>query len=269
MPTEADTLLAETKKTLIQPNQPVVTASDMIRTLSLSLVLLSLIAITLSSGCTPLQNRKRTDFTGFTDGAIPAADQQWLSASQQSQLTERISQEAGTIHGQNRREKVYRVMSHVWEQFKFDRWDNERMFTRSADDLFRERTLGGCADYALVLVTFFRALEIPARMVVTANVNWIKAYQANPLSMPEGHVFVEAFLEERWALVDPTFRLLYSDHNPAQTSYPGEQLYCLRGPDYWEMGLHKVTHLQRTMAECASRYRPEGYSPPATPAESL
>lgn len=242
----------------------------MIRPLTLSLAILALTAITLSSGCAPLGNRTRTDFTGFQDGAIPTADQQWLAASQQSRLTDRIHQEAGTIHGRNRRERVYRVISHVWEKFRFDRWANERMFTRSADDLFRERTLGGCADYALVMVTLFRALEIPARMVVTANVNWIKAYQLNPLSMPEGHVFVEAFLEERWALVDPTFRLLYSDaYDPDQTALPGEQLYCQRGVDYWEMGLHQVTQLQMTMAECATRHQPEGYTPPAIAAEPL
>lgn len=237
---------------------------------SLIPLILSVAVLFLPTGCAPLQNRTQIDFAAFTDQEIPSADRPWLSPSPQALPTERITDEASTIHGRNRRERVYQVMDHVWGgAFKFDRWDNERMFARSADDLFRDRTLGGCADYALVLVAFFRALQIPARMVVTANVNWIAAYHNNPLSMPEGHVFVEAYLEDHWSLVDPTFRRLYNKYDQAETSLPGDQLYCQRGTDYWQMGIHKVTQLQQTMEECAARYQPSDYNAPSLLAEPL
>ncbi|NTV13483.1 MAG: transglutaminase domain-containing protein [Desulfobulbaceae bacterium] len=229
------------------------------RLLTSALPWLLFLLLLAAQGCAA---RHPIDFTAFTDAEIPAAVQMWLAPGPQSLVSERIAREAGTIHGRNRRELVYLGLERVWTQFTFDRWQNEKMFVRSADDLFRERTLGGCADYALALVSLFRALQVPARLLVSAGVNWVAAYRDNPLSMPEGHVLVEVYLEDHWALVDPTYRLLYDQYDQRAAYLPRELLYCQRGVDYWAMGLNNVPRLQALLADCSERYQPTAYAPP-------
>lgn len=239
------------------------------RYLSRLLLPLTLALLLLTSGCALLGNRPQVDFSRFTDSELPEAATPWLAPSPQTQVTERISREVAAIHGRNRRERLYLVMDHVWNTFTFNSWDNQRMFTRSADDLVRERTLGGCADYALVLATFFRAQRIPTRLVMTTSVEWLTAYRNNPLSMPDGHVLVEVYLEDHWALLDPTFRLLYDQYQPGQESYPGGQMYCRDGADYWTMAIRDVSQVQETMIACANLSQPAAYRAPDEPGTPL
>jgi transglutaminase-like putative cysteine protease len=68
---------------------------------------------------------------------------------------------------------------------------NER--TTAADTF--EQKQGICRDFAHVLISFARALDIPARMV--------SAY-AWRLDPPDFHAVVEVYLDGGWYLVDPT-----------------------------------------------------------------
>lgn len=63
-------------------------------------------------------------------------------------------------------------------------------------------------------IALFRALSIPSRMVVTCNVDWIELFKRDDLSLSEGHSFIEVFLEDRWHLVDSTYRVLFSGYDP-------------------------------------------------------
>ncbi|WP_084418028.1 transglutaminase-like domain-containing protein [Henriciella litoralis] len=64
----------------------------------------------------------------------------------------------------------------------------------TAEDTFHARK-GVCRDYAHVLITFARAVGIPARMV--------SAYAPN-IQPPDFHAVVEVWLDDGWHLVDPT-----------------------------------------------------------------
>jgi transglutaminase-like putative cysteine protease len=66
--------------------------------------------------------------------------------------------------------------------------------TTTAHDTFQERK-GICRDFAHVMISFARAMDIPARMV--------SAY-ALDLDPPDFHAVVEVYLEGGWYLVDPT-----------------------------------------------------------------
>ena len=64
----------------------------------------------------------------------------------------------------------------------------------TAHDTFQERK-GICRDFAHVMISFARALDIPARMV--------SAY-AFDLDPPDFHAVVEVYLDGGWYLVDPS-----------------------------------------------------------------
>lgn len=64
----------------------------------------------------------------------------------------------------------------------------------TAHDTFMQRQ-GICRDYAHVMISFCRALDIPARMVSAY------AWKVEP---PDFHAIVEVYLQGGWYLVDPT-----------------------------------------------------------------
>jgi transglutaminase-like putative cysteine protease len=68
----------------------------------------------------------------------------------------------------------------------------------SALDTFQCRA-GVCRDFAHLMITMCRALNIPARLATGID------YGADPaLGPPDFHCYVECFLGERWYLFDPT-----------------------------------------------------------------
>ncbi len=204
------------------------------------------------------------DFNRFKDQPIPEDVAPWLKGGEQSSVTTRIKKVAQKISGDNRRERLFRAMQYVWKVFSYDRRLNTEKFKRTADELFKSRILGGCSDYALAEITLFRALGIPARMVVTANVDWMYQYQQDRLSMTEGHSFIEVFLEDSWYLVDSTYRLFFTHYNPALGSYPHGEYFCGRGRDFWDMGLRSGQDLDRMLGEQALNYG-RGFKEPSYP----
>jgi len=188
--------------------------------------------------------RKSIDFSQFNDKPLPADVSDWLQCGKQSEVTPAISAVASQITGLNRRERLYGAIDYIHENFTYDNWYSDKAFTLRADELFKSGILGGCSDYALVAVTLFRALEIPARVVLTANADWMRAHRKNKLLIFTGHVFVEAYLEDRWCLVDPTYRAVFLNYDPESPNYPRKERFCLRGRDYWELGITDVSKLQ-------------------------
>jgi transglutaminase-like putative cysteine protease len=68
----------------------------------------------------------------------------------------------------------------------------------SAVDTHRDR-VGVCRDYAHLMISLLRALNIPARFVTSID------YGADPALGPtDFHATVEAFLGGRWFLFDPS-----------------------------------------------------------------
>lgn len=209
------------------------------------------------------------DFGRTRDRPLPPEAALWLEGGNQSLVSPRIAGEAALIQGQTRRERLYRGMEYLWGRFVYDGALDLLMVTQSADTLFERGILGGCADYALVEAAFFRAMGIPVRMTVTVQRQWVLACRRNPLSLPEGHVFLEVYLEDAWYLVDSSYRILYSEIDPHSPFYPGGEIACLKGRDFQEMGLHSVEGLIREMHRCADGADLEAYREPPYRADPL
>ena len=208
------------------------------------------------------------DFTRFDDSPLPEDVIVWLKGGKQSAVTPRIEAEAKKIPGKTRRERLFKAMRYMWHYFTYDRWLKTQAFMRTADELYESRVLGGCSDYALAQITLFRAVGIPARMVVTANVDWIYQYLKNPLTMTEGHSFIEVFLEDRWYLVDSTYRYFFSEYDPEMPSYPHGEYLCKKGVDFWDIGLKSLDDMDRILREVALSYRGD-FKEPAYPKDPI
>lgn len=223
-----------------------------------------IVASLLYTGCAHNYEPAETiDFSDYQDGPLSALVEGSLTSPSQSAMTDPILSEASSIKGNSRRERLYRGMSYIWKRFGYDRAYNNKMFSRTAGELFKSNVLGGCSDYALAEATFFRALGIPSRLVITANVDWVDSYRNNPMSMTTGHTFVEVYLEDRWHLVNSTYRVLYSDYNPDSLFFPGNEIFCRRAEDFWSAGIQSINDLDRLLLDCIKDYKDGSYVKPS------
>jgi transglutaminase-like putative cysteine protease len=199
------------------------------------------------------------------DKQIPADVVNYANGSEQSQMTQMIVDVAAGLDANTRRERMLKAVDFVWEYFEYDNREAHLSFTRTADQLFRNKVLGGCSDYALVQATLFRALNIPSRLVLTADVEWMGKYKTNKLYMTRGHVFIEVYLEDAWYLVDTAYRTFYIDYRPEQRNYPRDLYYVFRGADYWELGIRSVRDVDRLFKPFALQFDPALYEPAGYP----
>ena len=207
-------------------------------------------------GCNdPLIMSKDASPYKVKDLPVPNKVRTWLKGGKQSRITSTIKSDAVKIEGLSRREKLYRAKAYIRANFSYDNWHNGSAFKNTADDLFQRRVLGGCSDFALVELVLYRALNIPARMVVTANVDWLLGYKRSPMSMTEGHCFVEVYLEDSWHLVDPVFGWLFDAYRPDFPCYPHGEYFCRRGRDFWDMGISEIGDFNRVLRDLASKYQ--------------
>lgn len=97
-----------------------------------------------------------------------------------------------TFGGVSGGDQVIMMSDWIYEHFEYKHGTSTSETT--AADTFMTRE-GVCRDYAHVLISFCRAVGVPARMV--------SAY-APGLKPPDFHAVVEVWLEGRWHLIDPT-----------------------------------------------------------------
>jgi transglutaminase-like putative cysteine protease len=202
-----------------------------------------------------------------TDAPIPADIGEFLKGGEQSKLTPLIVSVARELSRGTRRARVLNAVAYIEENFQFNDRKAQIAFTRTGASLFQTRELVDCSDVALAQAVLFRSLDVPARLVVTASVDWMLEYQQNDLLMyvPRGHVFAEVYLENSWHLLDPAFGYMYSGYDPNQLSYPRNYFFGLRGQDYWDMGITDIKGVNQFFKTMAEAFKQGQYSPPGYP----
>ena len=204
-----------------------------------------------------------------SDKAISEEVSLWLRQGPQSRVSSAITNIAQQISGITRRERLYNSIDYIWNNFHYAKRFNNKMFKRTAKVLFRDKKLGGCADFALVAATLFRASQIPTRLIMTANADWMSRYKKNSLHITTGHIFLEVYLEDEWYLVDPVFRFLFSEYRQELRSYPRREYFCLRGVDYWALGIYDIADLDKVYQARALRFDEKLYKDPAYPQKKI
>jgi len=202
------------------------------------------------------------DFSVFHDQPLSPKETYWLKEGPQSLIDNKMARAVQTATGASRPERLYQILDFFRDHFTYDEWVNEQIFKRTAAEIFKDGTLGGCSDYALVQATLFKIVGIPSRLLLTANVDWLKKYRHNPLAIATGHVFVEVYLENAWHLVDGPYWQLFSNIQPTEIYYPHRGLFCTRGVDYWSLNLRSVKQLPMFLAKCSISSATEEYKLP-------
>jgi len=89
----------------------------------------------------------------------------------------------------------------------------------TVNDLLKKRTLYGCHDHGLLLVSIFRKYKIPAVYVDATDIKSSFDYPEKTKSII-GHVFVEIYLHKRWFLFDSTSGKYIENYNPTNNLIP-------------------------------------------------
>jgi len=177
-----------------------------------------------------------------------------LKGGAQSEPSPKIHALVDDLQSLPPRERLIALLHLVSERFVFDPWQADAHLTQRADALIAAPGLGGCGAYALVEVAMVRALGLPARLVLTADADWLTRYQADGLSVISGHAFIEVEEGEgRWLLLDPTFQVIYDHYRPGQPFYPGRQVFIARGLDFHDLAVHSLEDFHALYARAGAR----------------
>lgn len=207
------------------------------------LIVFPVVFLWLLTGCSRLDtgHSNSPEYLAYKDYPLSAREIFWLKEGPQTRMTSSIRQARDRIKGRNRRELLHKAIDYVWYNFRFDNWYLDKAFMRTADEIFKDGVLGGCSDFAVAETALFRALGIPARMVLTVNTDWMSAYKTNELIIPRGHVFVELYLEKEWYLFDPVYCILYQDYDPDMKNFPRKECFVIRVRDFFDVGIKNLS----------------------------
>jgi hypothetical protein len=135
-----------------------------------------------------------------------------------------------TLKGKSDLDTIRNVVNWMAANLKYDgkiayKW-------RNYDDVMQNRVYGGCADYSIVCGVLLKAAGIPTVWVKTMDVAWIWDFKkGRPFSSWSGHVFLEVYVNGKWALLDPGGKTLYQNYSPQMRIVPGPRFAYHKGND--------------------------------------
>ncbi len=176
--------------------------------------------------------------------------------------------EAG-VTGKDGLKDAARLQQWLSENFRATEAGGEFIGKTTARGLLKSRELTGCHDWALLLATLLRSAGYPARMTDTAGVQWMTQVRAGRDGHGfAGHVFVEAFIDGRWILLDSVSARYIKNYDHANPFIPmevGDQTgYCVmfKGADPAAYGLDSAASLENYMTRFAKITDPAKLSAP-------
>ena len=121
----------------------------------------------------------------------------------------------------------------------------EAIFDVSASKILSTPIIGGCTTYATAFSTLCRAKGIPAVVVDSAKIEWIR--NGCNLNNVWGHFFVEVYIEDTWYLVDSTAGKLYKNYNRNNWYLPDGYIAFTKSLSFIDPGTTEENHnlLQR------------------------
>lgn len=111
-------------------------------------------------------------------------------------------------------ESLMRYIHHIVTISHDKEFIKNTKFQRTAKEIWDSKTATGCTDYALLFATLARQIGYPTTMLHSAEKEWVDQLQQSDITEHRGHTFCECFVDEKWILVDPTFRRIQTDYNP-------------------------------------------------------
>lgn len=139
---------------------------------------------------------------------------------------------------------------------------------RTVDEIFEDGTLSGCHDWGIVLASMLRTFGIPAVYVDAVSVPWaVKRVSGRSNLVFEGHIFIEAWMEGRWVLLNsiaPEVILDY-DRQDGLIDFPvaaSDRFYIMfKGLDPIDFGVRSREDLKAAMLRSAEAAAASSRSP--------
>ena len=167
----------------------------------------------------------------------------WLEEGRQSKITPKIKEICSKFKGEDL-EKIFQILNWIDKNI-YEEKDRKKVLkifaSRTADQVIKERNNTGCHDTALLLVTFLRAIDIPAKYLLGID-------KISPTK--GGHTVVEAFFKGRWILIDPSYFQL--NLIPSRSSFYKENYIVKEGLDSWDCGVKTVDDWERVSKNLVS-----------------
>ncbi|MBI5629380.1 MAG: transglutaminase domain-containing protein [Elusimicrobia bacterium] len=190
----------------------------------------------------PITPATLTPYHSHPQSALAAGAQSKIDIKQVAD----ILKEAG-VAGSDGLKDAARIHQWIEDNFASSPDGGKTSGKYTAAKLLESRTLAGCHDWALVLATLLRSAGYPALMADTASIPWMMDVRAGrPVQEYRGHVFVEAYIDGRWVLLDSTGRSYIADYDPANPFIPmqvgGDNRFCVmfKGLDPSGYGLDSI-----------------------------
>ncbi|HLC31816.1 MAG TPA: transglutaminase-like domain-containing protein [Candidatus Nanoarchaeia archaeon] len=155
----------------------------------------------------------------------------WLKEGEQSKVTPRIKKIGLRFKGKEL-EKIVQILN--WIEKNISSESNPEKIqsifaSRTADQIIADKKDTGCHDTTLLLVIFLRAIGIPTKYLLGID-------KENPTR--GGHCVAEAYIGERWILIDPTYFQI--NLIPDRSSFYKENHIVKKGLDSWDCGVKTV-----------------------------
>jgi len=113
-------------------------------------------------------------------------------------------------------EKINAIYKYMKDKNNFSSYaaGGKLISKRTVDEIIFDKTLSGCHDWGIVLTSILRKADIPAVFVDTALIGWAESYLKNESKQHEGHIFIEAYINEDWILLDSTKQSIIKEYDP-------------------------------------------------------
>jgi transglutaminase-like putative cysteine protease len=128
-------------------------------------------------------------------------------------------------------------------KLRHDDSDKDQLFRRrTAEQILASGFATGCTDYALAALPLLRRKGVPAVYVEAFRKDWLDGEA--PFG---GHVFVEAFVDGRWIILNPAAGVEAPRYD--------EHVVVARGADSWDIGLKNAADVDAAARLALERHR--------------
>lgn len=149
-----------------------------------------------------------------------------------------------------------------YSYFKSDK--HTKKFACTSEEIFERKTFSGCSDIGLAISAILRMKGIPTIYMESAKIEWIGYVQANDERQEcmQGHIFLEIYLNHKWYLYDPTFRVLYDNYDYTNLFLPRGFYVFAKTLNCHEIGVHSVADEKKISIEVVKDFDISIYKEP-------
>lgn len=139
-----------------------------------------------------------------------------------------------------------------------------KKFACTSEEIFSRKTFSGCSDIGLAISSILRMKGIPTVYVESAKIEWIQYVQKNDerKELMQGHIFLEIYLENKWHLYDPTFRIVYDNYDYNNLCLPRRCYVFAKALNCHELGVHSVQEEKKLSIDVLKDFDTSSYKEP-------